>query len=256
MFKAKNDSAVRRAMVAVGASLLLAATSGCTREYSARPTYGFVVDAETRRPIEGAVVLAHWDLEFGLEGGSAYSWVVMETLTNAEGRFDFPAWGPRRVPDFLPGEARLKGHDPLVVFFKLGYQGIAQTQSQASKDYRRPKEFPTAGPAVREWYLNGETFHYRPAGNDEQRMAEELQSFSLELDHLPGSPCIFFDIPRSFRALEQAYAAIGATEAARNRFRYLRPAHLKWLGDHPQVQAMQRQNCGMTAREALDPLGK
>ena len=121
--------------IALAVAPFVAATAACMKEYSAKPTYGFIVDAETNQPVEGAVVVAQWDLEYGLEGGSAFTWVLMEAVTDRQGRFDFPGWAPRKVPDFLPGEARLKGRDPHVVFFKLGYQGIAQTQSHANKDY-------------------------------------------------------------------------------------------------------------------------
>ena len=174
--------------------------------------------------------------------------------TDRQGRFDFPGWAPRKVPDFLPGEARLKGRDPHVVFFKLGYQGIAQTQSHANKDYTRPKDFPTDGPSIREWYLNGETFHYRPAKDVPVRVAQEVQSFDIALEYMRGSPCLFFDIPRSYLALKNAYEQVIATEAGKAAFRYGRPAHEKWLGEYPQVQAAQKQECGMTAREALERL--
>ena len=236
------------------AALLLAATAGCAQVYSAKPTFGFIVDAQTHQPVEGAVVVAQWDLEYGLEGGAAYAWVVMETVTDSQGRFDFAGWGPKKVPDFLPGEARLKDRDPRVAFFKLGYQGIAQTQSQADKEYERPKEFPTRGASVREWYLNGETFYYGPAMDDAKRIAQEVQSFNFVLEYLRGSPCVFFDIPRSFLAFKKAYEQVIATEAGKSAFRYGRPSHEKWLTDYPEVQAMQKQQCGMTAREALERL--
>jgi hypothetical protein len=251
MFTLEHGKAFRIILDVAIAALFLAA-AGCAHQYSAKPTLGFIIDAETRQPVEGAVVVAHWDLEYGLEGSSTFAWVVMEAVTDRQGRFDFAGWGPRKVPDFLPSEARLKDRDPRVVFFKVGYQGIAQTQSQADKDYARPHEFPTRGASVREWYLNGETFHYRPAKNDAKRLAQEVQSFNLVLEYMRGPPCLFFDIPRSFLAFKKAYEQVIATEAGKAAFRYGRPAHEKWLADYPQVQAMQKQECGMTAREALE----
>jgi hypothetical protein len=232
------------ARLATLGAVLLAATSGCAHEYTAKPTHGFIIDADTRRPIEGAVVVAHWDLEFGLEGGSAFAWVVMETVTDKQGRFEFAGWGPRKVPDFLPSEARLKGRDPKVEFFKLGYEGIAQTQSHAGKDYNRPKEFPTRGPSVREWYLNGETFHYRPVKDDMTRMAKGVMAFDLALNHLRGPPCLYLDIPRSLLALRKAYEQVIATEAGKATFRYGRPAHEKWLIDHAPTHAIQSRSAG------------
>lgn len=89
--------------------------------YSAVATEARVVDAETRAPLEGVIVVAHWVLEYGLEGGGRYQLTVMETTTDQEGRFTFPAWGPKEVPPSLPSEARLKDRDPSLLLFKPGY---------------------------------------------------------------------------------------------------------------------------------------
>jgi hypothetical protein len=244
--------ALRKIAGAGLAALALVCLTGCSNEYSAKPTYGFIVDAQTRQPVPGVVVLAHWDLEYGLEGGSAYAWVLKEAVTDAQGRFDIPGWGPSKVPEFLPSGARLKDRDPRVVFFKLGYEGIAQTVAQAGKEYDRPRDFPTRGAAVREWYLNGETFQYRPAGGDARRIAQGAQAFNLELSYLRGGPCPFAEIPRSFLALKAAYEQVVTTEEGKAVFRYGRPAHERWLASSPQVEASQREHCGTTAREALE----
>jgi hypothetical protein len=233
------------------AALSLVGAPGCSNEYSAKPSYGFIVDAQTRQPLPGVVVLAHWDLEYGLEGGSAFAWVLREAVTDAQGRFDIPGWGPNKVPEALPSGARLKDRDPRVVFFKLGYQGITQTVAQAGKEYDRPKDFPTRGASVREWYLNGETFQYRPAGGDARRFAQEAQAFNLVLSFM-RSPCLVQEIPLSFLALKNAYEQVLTTEEGKDVFRYGRPAHERWLTGSPQVEASQRQHCGVTAREALE----
>ena len=109
MFRLGPDHAFNGERADRRRALLLAATAGCAQVYSAKPTFGFVVDAQTRQPVEGAVVVAQWDLEYGLEGGAAYAWVVMETVTDSQGRFDFAGWGPKKVPHFLPGEAHSAG---------------------------------------------------------------------------------------------------------------------------------------------------
>ena len=187
-------------------------------DYSAKAIHGWLVDAVTRKPIAGAIVVAEWQLEFGLEGGSGYSWVVQETVTDANGRFDFAAWGPRTVPAFLPSEARLKGRDPKIVFFKYGYAGVQQTPEQAGKEYARPKDFPSRGPNVREWLLNGETFLYRPAMDDAEKIAAEVHSFDLLLGSL-AAPCTFVSTaPRALQALRRARERLAAEAANRRAF--------------------------------------
>ena len=221
-------------------------------EYSAAAIQGWIADAATGKPIGGANVVAEWRLEFGLEGGSGYSWVVLETVTDAQGRFAFPAWGPKAVPDFLPREARLKGHDPKVVFFKYGYAGVQQTSRQADKEYERPKEFPSRGPRLRPWYLEGETFLLRPAMDDPDRMAVEVRSFDLFLGVL-RAPCTFASIGRALNAVRQARERLAA-EAPQTaaHFRYTRPAYERWLDGGAAYEAIQRKECGTTAREVLE----
>lgn len=245
-----------RRTLAMLASLCIAGTPAHAYEYSAAAIQGWIVDATTRRPIQGVNVVAEWTLEFGLEGGTGYSWVVLETVTDAAGRFAFPAWGPKAVPDFLPGEARLKDRDPKVVFFKYGYAGVQQTPQQAGKEYDRPKEFPGRGARLRSWYLNGETFLLRPAMDDPDRMATEIQSFDLFLGAM-RAPCAFVTVGRSLQALRQAreHLAVEAPQASA-RFRYGRPAYQRWLDGGEAIEARQRKECGTTAREVLERTGR
>jgi hypothetical protein len=236
-------------------AFLLAGSPALAYEYSAAAIRGRLVDAANQEPIEGANVVAEWTLEFGLEGGTGYSWVVLETLTDADGRFTFPAWGPKPVPDFLPGEARLKGRDPKVVFFKYGYAGVQQTPQQAGKEYSRPKEFPARGPQLRRWFLDGETFLYRPAQRDPDRIATEVRSFDLFLGSM-RAPCAFVPVGRALRALRQARERVVAeAPQVAAHFRYGRAAYARWLDGGAAIEAMQRKECGTTAREVLERTG-
>jgi len=105
---------------------LLLPLQACTTNYSAEPISARVVDAETNQPVEGVVVVAHWQLEGGLEGGNNLGqMMVMEAVTDQAGQFSFPAWGPKKMPSDYPlyaSNARLKNMDPEMLFFKSGYQ--------------------------------------------------------------------------------------------------------------------------------------
>ena len=106
--------------------------------YSAKPIAGQVVDAETGKPLEGAIVIALWELErgFGLEGSIiAGRMEVTEVLTDAKGYYSIPGWGPK----WRPKGTHLGHNAPLLVAFKDGYDFFAEGNSYESifKDTRR-----------------------------------------------------------------------------------------------------------------------
>lgn len=85
--------------------------------YRAKPIAATVVDGETGAPLEGVIVDVVWELE----GYWQYPTGVLrveETVTDAQGRFHFPGWGPRLRP--LTG--RLAVTMPALLLFKPGYR--------------------------------------------------------------------------------------------------------------------------------------
>jgi len=85
--------------------------------YSAEPIEGKVIDHETGQPIEGANVVAQWVLAGGWEGHHIDRWIVIEAVTDAEGRYRIPGWGPKWRPWFR----WLTNADPEIVVFKPVY---------------------------------------------------------------------------------------------------------------------------------------
>src|SRR3989442_12447607 len=85
--------------------------------YSAEGIEAWVVDEDSGQPLEGGVVVANWELMGGLHPDTVGQLMVMETVTDANGRFSFPAWGPKLRP---PG-GYLDSHDPALTLFKSGY---------------------------------------------------------------------------------------------------------------------------------------
>src|SRR3990172_3705709 len=81
--------------------LPLTACALVSLKYSAEPIEARVVDAETKQPLEGVIVTANWELVEGtLAGGPRVlgQMMVMEAVTDANGRFSFPALGPKINP--------------------------------------------------------------------------------------------------------------------------------------------------------------
>jgi len=73
------------------------------------PITGTVVDAETGKPIEGAVVLVEWTIKKGIGDKHTESVKVAEVLTDKDGKFD------------LPGCYRPFVESPDLTIYKRGY---------------------------------------------------------------------------------------------------------------------------------------
>jgi len=86
--------------------------------YSAKEIRGKIVDAETGQPLGGVNIVAQWQLDPTWVGDSNASLHVAEAVTDQDGDFYFPKWGPITLPLFADfGE----GRDPLLSIFKSGY---------------------------------------------------------------------------------------------------------------------------------------
>ncbi len=138
---------------------LLLPLSACATKYSAEPIQAWVVNDETSQPMEGVVVVAHWQLEGGLEGGSnAGQMMVMEAVTDATGKFSFPGWGPKEVPSGLAiydSNARLKNMDPEMLLFKSGYENLTLQNDRPFSELGRKE------PYVRTSVWNGKTIRMK-----------------------------------------------------------------------------------------------
>ncbi|MBI5454323.1 MAG: carboxypeptidase regulatory-like domain-containing protein [Deltaproteobacteria bacterium] len=85
--------------------------------FAAGPWKGKVIDAETKEPLEGAVVLAIWDRAYRTPtGDSSYFYNSKEVLTDKDGRFEIPSYAPI---NFLPIISYIRG--PYFTIFKPGY---------------------------------------------------------------------------------------------------------------------------------------
>jgi hypothetical protein len=87
--------------------------------YTAEPIQAWVVDAETNQPIEGAIVVANWQLVRGGLDGPRYQGQleVKEVVTDKAGRFDLEGF---TKPN--PTLAELRNEDPRILIFKAGYE--------------------------------------------------------------------------------------------------------------------------------------
>src|SRR5258706_11496207 len=112
---------------------LFSACAAVPLTYSADSLEARVVDAETKQPISGAVVVATWVLVGGEHPGRTEALVVKEAITDADGKFQFPAWGPVLRPE----SGVLDVLDPEMVIVKAGYLlGVANNYGDGSPGKR------------------------------------------------------------------------------------------------------------------------
>ncbi len=115
---------LRNITLTLGAVLLWLPLAACNAMgsfafiYSADEIEGWVADAETGKPLEGVIVVAHWRLKGGLEGGTPIRELqIFESVTDQSGRYYFPSWGPK-----FAFSGYLGGESPGILLFKQGYK--------------------------------------------------------------------------------------------------------------------------------------
>lgn len=78
------------------------------------PYRGRVIDADTREPLEGVVVLGTWDREIITPGGAVHKYYnAMETVTDKNGDFEIKGLGLLVLNNVIPMD---------VLIFKAGYE--------------------------------------------------------------------------------------------------------------------------------------
>ena len=102
------------------------AGEGLPAAYSGAEIAGRIVDKETGEPVEGAVVVASWQvyrvemtrLKLSTVPKTNKLFYIAEALSDAQGRYVIPAWGPIE----RTGEWRISPYfDPVLAIFKPGY---------------------------------------------------------------------------------------------------------------------------------------
>jgi hypothetical protein len=202
---------------------LLICLSACSEQYSAAAITARVVDLETGKPISGVHVVADWQLQGGLEGGSYLGSVkTMEQTTDESGQFHFPAWGPINapLPSGLYSNARVQSMAPELILFKPGFK------------YERLSNEPGHDPNPRDMrsMWDGRTIKLKPFRETSTKYMQDLTSLSQSLQRATAdansackreqpcpAACQWQNIPNAIRAvgreMDRAYGAIGVSNA-------------------------------------------
>lgn len=170
--------------------------------YSAEPIQGTVVDAETGQPLEGVIITANWQLEGGIEGSYPVGqMMVMETVTDKNGRYRFPGWGPKRRP--LNG--RISTRSPQLLVFKSGYRYVALVNALLEESLRGELDNPLRS----DW--DGKTIRLERFTGTQHEYAENIYDLSQEIDRMldfarGDRGCQWQKIPRMLVALDKMSA--------------------------------------------------
>jgi hypothetical protein len=170
----------------LGFALLFPALAGCHPVYSAKSITTRVVDAETKQPIEGVIVVAYWGLEAG-EAGGGPDLMLFETTTDSSGTFRFPAWGPKRAPI-----GQLLNSDPAVLLFKDGYR------FEVVQNPFRGVDIPEH---VRSFYYDGKDVEMHKFAGTLKDWARHLEQSTTFIETATSGHCEWRKTPRLITAL-------------------------------------------------------
>ena len=180
--------------------LLLGMTQALTAcaaplQYSAEPMEATVVDAETNQPLEGVIVVAHWELRFGHAGGSSVvgQLMVMEATTDKDGKFSLPAWGPK-----IAVASSLSNRAPQLLLFKNGYR-----YKSLWNDYTKSIEQLLQPVRKSDW--NGKTIKMEKFKGTVEGYQKDISNLNDSLWFATNGdyPCEWKKLPQMIRAIYQ-----------------------------------------------------
>lgn len=169
---------------------LLSPLTGCAT-YSAKEIHGQVVDDATGAPLGGVVIVAQWLLERSMVGDDKALLKVMETVTDKNGNYAFPAWGPVSLPQRADFRA---GRDPRVAYFKVGYWP-AYEQNELLSDIRY-RATPLGG-----FQGNGKVVRLKKWNGEGQEYWDEIRVLAGNMPAYYGAD--WRNYPRMTWAIEQ-----------------------------------------------------
>ena len=180
------------------------------------------------KPIAGAIVVANWNIEGYMNGASQGQAAVAEALTDQDGWFRIPSWGPRLVTN-----GGIRVDEPTVMIFKPGFipkilKNYEDTPMQAANRIIR---FRLQDKTIELQPFHGTLVEY------EKAMAPLLDSLWVIYFERGTKFCYWRQTPRLLLALQDLkskLAVYGAGDSLRLAYEYASAEPLPQCGDAKQ----------------------
>jgi hypothetical protein len=153
------------------------------------PEIRAMVVEENGKPIQGAAALLVWTVKAPINETPIKALAIYETLTDADGKFTVPGWGPRF--DFF---GHLQQGEPDIYLYHPDFHPLTESNLARGEPLLR------YAPVYIKFHKNGQTFQLqRFQGTVEERL-DSLRYFSSRITSLTWMPeqrCIYQKFPHT-----------------------------------------------------------
>lgn len=189
--------------------------------YTAESVEGWVVDVETGEPLDKVIVIAVWELEaqYGFDSTISKGYMeVSEVLTDAQGHYTIPGWGPKRRAH---RSIYLGNADPKLAIFKPGYLPLVVYNRRS-----RGKYWDKRDQSVHRSDWNGKTIKLERFRGDDQAYIGRLNGLDSALRtvtarHFGTKKCRWGEIPQMILLFDQYHRTLKGKGAFFPSLKYL-----------------------------------
>jgi|WetSurMetagenome_2_1015567.scaffolds.fasta_scaffold51522_3 hypothetical protein len=168
--------------------------SGCGLLPSrALPIEAWVVDAETKQPLENVIVRVQWRryTSNGLHQTGSAPFIIEETVTDSNGRFYFPEW-EQRVPNGILTSS-LSWSSPGLIFVKEGYKVLVESNVLGVARDDKPSALKSR------WH--GKVIPLAKPKDQKEYEEDILWLGNSDVHHIINLGCMWENIPRTLAFL-------------------------------------------------------
>lgn len=180
------------------------------------------------KPLTGAIVDVNWNIEGPWNGASLGQLAVAEAVTDADGKFEIPAWGPR-----FNFHGAIRVDEPTTRIFKAGYTPLT------IKNYEDVPMRPADRVIV--FRLQNQSIALAPFTGSVREYESSLLALQDDLRAVYGSnsgeDCIWKRTPRLLLALQDEklkMAAQGAGQSLHMAYEFASPSFAPICGNARQ----------------------
>lgn len=218
-----NNFCIKKLLGILAASIFLLSTPAHAHlTFTADAINGKVVDEESGAPLDGVIIVAKWTIEASYVGYNNELLNTLETVSDKDGNYGFPAWGPKMLPvtaiSFSRSDLFGGGNDPCVVYFKNGYWPAREKNDVTYPGINiADRKTPLGG-----FIANGKSIKLKKWNGKEE--AEYYKHVSHMVDELKGG---WKKYPRMTLAIDRIYQPL---------IQRLKRKEIPWNSSIPEIK--------------------